>query len=230
MHICFELLITIGFWKGVQNTMSKFNSFSPQRRAYFNLLFELWKEHKFAFIEEAEDAIILDTTAIMSILCQLTNVSFEKRTLKGCMLWRGDDFSDGRPRLQWSIGLVFIFMIKRAPDVGLLYCSTTKDGIQVGIQVDMTGTRALAQIVHGAEMLREREGLHRCNCGECPTLTHVLPESAATNLTRSSCPSSAECLHAIRCIFEAKSMSISRFCSLQSATAHLSYSCSHIRD
>ena len=68
MYVCFKLLITVGFWKGLQNTMNKFDSFSPQRRAYFNLLFELWKEHKFALINESEDAFILDTNAIMSIL------------------------------------------------------------------------------------------------------------------------------------------------------------------
>ena len=68
----------------------------------------------------------------------------------------------------------------------------------------MLAARALAQIVYGAEALRFRTSSHRCDCKECPTPAHCVPETMATNLVRSKC-SAQTCEHAVACIFSAKS-------------------------
>ena len=98
--------LQFGFWKGLKSTMSKFNDLTPRRRAYFDLLFELWKENGFALLDEDGDAISLDTNTIMSIICQLTNVCFEQRSAKGCWQWEGARFPGReRPGVRWRIGV-----------------------------------------------------------------------------------------------------------------------------
>ena len=50
-----------------------------------------------------------------------------------------------------------------------------------------TMSRLLAQLIHGADALRAREGSHLCHTPRCIRPSHIIPEYASTNHNRSFC-------------------------------------------
>ena len=64
--------------------------------------------------------------------------------------------------------------------------------------------RAIAYFFHGPIAMRDRESSHLCNNDWCLRASHILPEFAALNVSRTRC--NVDCAHIIRCIrtFEGK--------------------------
>ena len=62
----------------------------------------------------------------------------------------------------------------------------------------MKAARALAQIIHGADAVYLREASHLCDNRICMRASHIFPEPAAANKSRTGCK--APCQHILRCL------------------------------
>ena len=96
-------IIIVGYTSSLLHSSKNFASLKEAAPLqYFDLLFNYWQKHNFAFEAANGKDQRLNSASILAILLKLINVDYEKRGPKNCLIWNGRDNGAGeRPYLQW---------------------------------------------------------------------------------------------------------------------------------
>ena len=83
-------MIIAGHTQSLLHISKNFESFKDAAPLqYFDLLFNYWQKHNFAFETANGNDYHLTTANIFSILFSLINIDYEERGPKNCMRWKG---------------------------------------------------------------------------------------------------------------------------------------------